>query len=239
MAGRVCRQLWQVERELKMNFAVQKDASLTIAGPSGAIQVSVSAAKEGGILIDRNLAVVICHPHPLHGGTMDNKVVTTLARTYRDLGVKVIRFNFRGVGASEGVFDNAVGEVDDLMSVIAWVKAEWPAVELMLAGFSFGSSVAAQASHRLERLHHLLLVAPPIERYPYDQDGLFPCPTLVVQGGDDERVVATDVYAWAETLSSPVELIRYETASHFFHGYLTSLKDDLSEVIPRQLRLDR
>lgn len=221
-----------------MGAMTQEDFSLVVKGPCGEIQASVHAATGGGPLVDRNFVVVICHPHPQHGGTMDNKVITTLVRTYRDLGVTSVRFNFRGVGASEGSFDNAVGEVDDLMSVIAWVRAEWSQAALMLAGFSFGSSIAAQASHRVEHLHHLLLVAPPIERYPFDRKGSLPCPTLVVQGDEDERVVAAGVYAWAEKLRSPIELIRYEKASHFFHGYLTSLKDDLCRVIPQQLGHD-
>ena len=97
---------------------------------------------------------------------MDNKVVTTLMRTYRDLGVHVLRFNFRGVGKSDGSFDNAVGELKDLLAVIDWVRREWLDAVLLLAGFSFGSSIAAQAVYQTKNLQHLTLVAPPVERYP-------------------------------------------------------------------------
>jgi alpha/beta superfamily hydrolase len=196
----------------------------------------LTAPAADGILSDRGLVAIVCHPHPLHGGTMNNKVVTTLERTYRDFGVPVVRFNFRGVGKSAGEFDHAVGEVDDLLAVAAWVRAEAPGCELLLAGFSFGSSVAAQASHRLEGVRHLVLVAPPVERYPYDREGRFPCPLCVVQGGKDELVVSEGVYRWVEALHSPVELVRFDEASHFFHGYLTDLKDQLGERIPRQLQ---
>lgn len=218
-----------------MNPVLQKDTSFVIAGPSGAIEAVGTDANPEGVLVSRDLVAVICHPHPLHGGTMENKVVTTLARLYRDLGVKAIRFNFRGVGKSGGAFDHAVGEVDDLMAVISWTTKEFPGAGLMLAGFSFGSSVAAQASYRVGPLQHLLLVAPPVERYPYDQDGRFNCPVLVVQGGKDERVVAAGVNEWVKSLGSPTEVINYPEAGHFFHGYLTALKNDLLMVIPRQL----
>lgn len=218
-----------------MTVSGPNDSELLLPGPSGLIEARLTVPDEQGLLAHRQLVVVICHPHPVHGGTMDNKVVTTLARTYRDLGVTVVSFNFRGVGKSEGVFDHAVGEVDDLLAVIKWVKHEYPGAGLLLAGFSFGSSIAAQACYRVTGIRHLLLVAPPVERYPYDEDRYFPCPVIVIQGDRDERVNAAAVYAWMEGLASPAELIRYDEAGHFFHGYLTRLKQDLSPLLSRQL----
>jgi alpha/beta superfamily hydrolase len=218
-----------------MKFPFAKEQALFIPGPCGQLQAVIHQGDESGHYAGRELLAVICHPHPLHGGTMDNKVVTTLQRTYRDLGIHVVRFNFRGVGKSEGNFDNAVGEVDDLLAVMGWSQQQLPASPLMLAGFSFGSSVAAQASYRTAGLQHLTLVAPPVERYPYDRDGVFPCPLCVIQGDKDERVIAEGVYRWVDGLQSSAELVRYPEASHFFHGYLTNLKADLTQVLMRQL----
>lgn len=195
----------------------------------------VHQGSSDGHFAERNMCAIVCHPHPLHGGTMDNKVVTTLMRSYRDLGIHTVRFNFRGVGNSQGSFDNAVGEVDDLMVVIGWVIQSFPHHKLLLAGFSFGSSIAAQASYRVEQLQHLTLVAPPIERYPYDRDHRFTVPLCVIQGDKDERVLAEGVYAWQQQLRSASELLRYPEAGHFFHGYLSALKADLTQVLLRQV----
>lgn len=218
-----------------MNFPFAKEQDIFISGPVGQIQAVIHQGDEEGYFALRNLLVIACHPHPVHGGTMDNKVVTTLMRTYRDLGIHVLRFNFRGVGKSAGSFDNAIGEVDDLLAVIAWVKQQLPQSPLLLAGFSFGSSIAAQASHQVDSLLHLTLVAPPVERYPYDRDGQFPCVLAVIQGDRDELVIADGVYQWVAALQSPAELLRYPEAGHFFHGYLAQLKADLTELLLRQI----
>ncbi len=200
-----------------------------IAGPAGPIQATYHKPDEQGVLFDQKRVAVICHPHPQHGGTMDNKVVTTLMRTYRDLGISVVRFNFRGVGKSQGEFDSGRGEFEDLIAVIHQTIQDFPENKLMLAGFSFGSSIVARASYSFPLLTHLCLVAPPIERYEYDRDLQFPVPTCVIQGDKDERVVAQGVYDWCATLKSSVDLIRYADATHFFHGYLTQMKQDLTQ----------
>lgn len=218
-----------------MHFPFTKEQDIFISGPVGQIQAVIHQGDEEGYFALRHLLVIVCHPHPLHGGTMDNKVVTTLMRTYRDLGIHVLRFNFRGVGKSEGSFDGAIGEVGDLLAVIFWVKQQLPQSPLLLAGFSFGSSIAAQASYQVDALQHLTLVAPPVERYPYDRDSRFPCALAVIQGDKDERVIADGVYQWVAALQSPVELLRYPDAGHFFHGYLTQMKNDLTQVLLRQI----
>lgn len=217
-----------------MTFPFIKEQALLIPGPCGQLEAMIHAADGGGVFVARQAVAVICHPHPVHGGTMDNKVVTTLMRVYRDLGIHALRFNFRGVGKSEGSFDNAIGEQDDLLAVIAWVGQQFPDSPLLLAGFSFGSSIAAQVSYHIPKLQHLTLIAPPVERYPYARDGRFNCPVCVVQGDEDERVIAEGVYQWFGALLGVVELIRYPQAGHFFHGYLTPLKGDLSVMIERQ-----
>lgn len=218
-----------------MKFPFDKEQALFISGPVGQLQAAIHQGDEVGHFAANDLLVVLCHPHPVHGGTMDNKVVTTLMRTYRDLGIHVLRFNFRGVGKSEGSFDNGIGELDDLLAIIAWAKQALPQVRLLLAGFSFGSAIAAQASYRVGVLQHLTLVAPPVERYAYDRDSQFPCALAVVQGDKDERVIAEGVYQWVSGLHSSAELLRYPEAGHFFHGYLTQLKTDLSQLLLRQI----
>lgn len=212
----------------------QKERSLLIQGAIGQLEAAVHEADQGGPLAAASLLVVICHPHPQHGGTMDNKVVTTLMRTYRDLGVRVVRFNFRGVGKSEGDFAHAIGELDDLRALLTWAMQTWPESGLLLAGFSFGSSIAAQVSYEYP-VKHLVLVAPPVERYPYARDNTFGCPLCVVQGGKDERVDSEGVRAWIKTLQNPSECIFYSEAGHFFHGYLTHLKEDLTKILLNQL----
>ncbi len=171
---------------------------------------------------------VVCHPHPLFGGTMDNKVITTLIRAFKDANIPVVSFNFRGVGASEGVHDHANGEVDDVLAVIEWSLAQTQATELYLAGFSFGSYVAASAVSRLSplpvHLRQLFLIAPPVHHYP--MAGLsFPVNTLIVQGDADEVVPADDVFAWAA--QQHLHLVRFEGCSHFFHGRLPELRQSI------------
>jgi len=215
----------------------EKESKIAISGPSGRLESALNRGDNDAPLSNLNGLVIICHPHPQHGGTMENKVVTTLMRTYRDLGVHVLRFNFRGVGQSEGTFDNAVGELDDLLAVIDWAQNNLPQSPVLIAGFSFGSSIAARASYSVEGLVHLTLVAPPVERYEYDRDGIFHAPVCVVQGDQDERVIAQGVYDWVAHLKSPAELIRYPEAGHFFHGYLSALKADLTKVLLHQITL--
>lgn len=177
---------------------------------------------------------VICHPHPLHGGTMDNKVVTALVRAYRELGIDCLTFNFRGVGQSDGVYDEGRGELEDLLSIGAWLKAQGIDRPLYLAGFSFGSAIAAQASYSLT-LEHLTLVAPPLERYQFDRENRFDCPCIIIQGGCDERVNSLQVASWQSRLRSPSELIRFPEACHFFHGQLGPFKQQLVSTFKAQM----
>lgn len=214
-----------------------KETALLIPGPAGSLEAVFTPASASGPTGQCHVAV-ICHPHPSHGGTMDNKVVTTVMRSYRDAGVAVIRFNFRGVGKSAGAFDQGMGELEDLLAVVAWVSQAFPEADLMLAGFSFGSAIAAQASYRCAQIRHLLLIAPPVERYAFDLNGRFDCPLCVIQGDKDERVVVAGVYSWVESLRTPVELVRYADATHFFHGFLTNLKDDVMRVVAARLGQD-
>ncbi|MBU2887639.1 alpha/beta fold hydrolase [Gilvimarinus agarilyticus] len=209
-------------------------SSTLIAGPAGSLEVAGSLGRETGPYYQSGAVAVVCHPHPLHGGTMNNKVVTTLARTYRDLGVGVLRFNFRGVGRSGGEHDHARGEVDDAVAVASALLQERPKAPLLLAGFSFGASVAAQASYRLP-CRHLTLVAPPVPRYAFEQGGRFAAPVTVLQGDRDERVDELTVEAWAGQLAGSVVYRCFDEAGHFFHGRLTELKQSMAETLLEQL----
>lgn len=166
---------------------------------------------------------------------MDNKVVTTLARTYLELGVAVARFNFRGVGDSEGVYDQGVGEVKDLHAVAHWWRGQCAAQKLLLAGFSFGGGVVARGSHDLGSVSHLVLVAPALGEEPPSIDQLPECPLCVVVAEDDELVDPAALYRWADSLGTKADLIVMPGASHFFHGQLMGLRQRVGEVLVSRL----
>jgi uncharacterized protein len=189
----------------------------TIAGPSGAIECAVDAPTG----TPRGVAVV-CHPHPQHGGTMDNKVVQTLARAFMQLGYTAVRFNFRGVGGSAGAWARGPGEIDDALAVIAAFRA--PGQPLVLAGFSFGGYVASNAAARLAgadgaAAERLVLVAPAASRFDM---AAVPPGTLLIHGEADDVVPLAAMFDWARPQSLPVTVI--PGAGHFFHGQLSLLK---------------
>src|SRR5579862_1035937 len=153
-----------------------------IEGPAGALQTLVETpVTEAGEPLTVPAFAVVCHPHPLHGGTMDNKVVYTVARTFEQLGAPAIRFNFRGVGSSAGSFDEARGESEDALAVIAYGRQRWPGAALWLAGFSFGGVIALRAA-ATEAPERVVLVAPGITRIDAGGVGAPECPMLIVQG---------------------------------------------------------
>jgi alpha/beta superfamily hydrolase len=183
----------------------------TVAGPAGDIVCALDAP-EGQA---RGLAV-ICHPHPQHGGTLDNKVVATLARAFVQRGWRSVRFNFRGVGGSAGAWDEGRGEIDDALAVVAALRAEGEA--LALAGFSFGAYVASHVAAQL-RPEQLVLVGPATENF---EVAPVPAGTLVVHGEADEVVPLSSTLAWARPQAQPVVVV--PGGGHFFHGQLPLLK---------------
>ena len=191
-------------------------------GPAGRIECAIDSPAQA----PRGVAV-ICHPHPQHGGTLDNKVAQTLARATVQVGWRAVRFNFRGVGQSEGVWDEGRGEIDDALAVIAQHReAGRP---LLLGGFSFGAWVAAQAATMLAegaRPQRLVLVGPSTQRQRMPE---VPGDTVVIHGEADEVVPLSATLDWARPQSLPV--IVFPGVGHFFHGQLTRLKD----VLVRQL----
>ena len=172
---------------------------------------------------ERPATMVICHPHPEHGGTMHNKVVTIMERSMRELGLRTIRFNFRAAGESDGEHDDGYGETDDLFAVIEWVRRSRPNDDLWLGGFSFGSFISMRAAQNL-KLGQLITIAPPVDRYEFSQLQHPQCPWLVIQGDEDEIVCLEDVACWIEKVDPLPEFLIMEQAGHFFHRRLMDLR---------------
>jgi len=203
-----------------MNANTQR---VLVAGPAGQIECAIDLPATPPIG-----TAVVCHPHPQHGGTMDNKVVQTLARSLLQLGWRSVRFNFRGIGASQGAWNDGVGEIDDALAVIGAFADR----SFMLAGFSFGAYVASQAAARLPegaRPQRMVLVGPSTER---QQMAPVPADTVVIHGETDDVVPLAATLAWARPQSLPV--IVFPGVGHFFHGQLGLLKNVVvQELTPR------
>jgi len=205
---------------------------LTIAGPAGVLEAVVEDPAP-----DASPAafLVACHPHPLHGGTMTNKVVTTLARTAHGLGVPSIRFNFRGVGNSAGGFDDGRGEIDDALAAVSLGRQRWPGAAVWLAGFSFGGVVALRASttRGVGQLSKLVTVAPALgSNFGSAREISVPsCPWLIVQGDADEVIDADLVIDWAGQLDPPPQLSVLPGVGHYFHGQLAPLQDTVGAFL--------
>jgi len=201
-----------------------------IAGPAGAIECAIDSP-EGA---PRGIAVV-CHPHPQFGGTMDNKVVQTLARAFVQLGWRSVRFNFRGIGTSEGTWDEGRGEVDDALAVIAAFRSgpAEAAAPFVLAGFSFGGYVAAESASRLPadgKPERLVLVGLSSQK---QQVPKVPADTVVIHGESDDVVPLGATLDWARPQALPV--IVFPGVGHFFHGQLVLLR----AVVIQQLKVPR
>ncbi len=200
-----------------------REPPLVIDGPCGQLQALFLDHPDA-----RGVAL-ICHPNPVQGGTMLNKVVSTLQRTARDAGLATLRFNYRGVGSSAGKHDMASGEVDDAEAVAHWLRARYPQLPLTLLGFSFGGFVAAALGGRLEHQGiepaQLIMVAPAVQRLTADLPPARHCPLVVIQPEDDEVIAPQAVYAWSAALGRAHELLKVAECGHFFHGKLTDLKD--------------
>ncbi len=163
---------------------------------------------------------VVAHPLPTMGGTMENKVVTTLAKTFAEIGFATMRFNFRGVGASEGEFDSGNGEIEDALSVVHYAREAFGHLPLVLSGFSFGGYVAARTAQQLHpQPHRLVLIAPAVGRFAMPN---VPHNTLVIHGEHDEVISLADALDWARPQHLPIVVL--PEAGHFFHGRLHQIK---------------
>ena len=194
-----------------------------IDGPAGPLEIAFQQPATGATAL-----ALICHPHPVHGGTMDNKVVQTLAKAFLELGYATMRFNFRGVGNSVGSFDEGIGETEDAAAALAWARAQVsPSLLLIAAGFSFGCFVQSRLLPR-SRPQQLVLVGPAVSRFQLAE---VPKDTLVVHGEEDDVVPLDAVMTWARPQGLPVTV--FPGTGHFFHGRLTELK----AVVKRNCRL--
>ena len=203
------------------------DTPTTIPGPAGRLEIAFDPADAPA----RPVLAIVCHPLPTEGGSMHNKVVTMTARALRECGIHTLRFNFRGVGASDGAFDNGRGELDDLRAVAAWARQQFPEHALWLAGFSFGAWVSLRAAEELGAAA-LISIAPPVGRSWDFQDIVLPTmPWLVIQGDADEIVDAGAVRDWVTGLPNPPVLVEMPDTSHFFHRKLMDLRGTLKNGI--------
>ena len=206
----------------------------SIAGPAGPIEALIETppgARAGYVAI-------CCHPHPLFGGTMQNKVVHTLSRAAQDQGVTGLRFNFRGVGGSGGSHDNGVGESDDAAAVADWCRRELGAARLWSLGFSFGSYVAFQLAVARDA-ELLVTIAPPVQRFDFAQLAMPRCPWLVAQGDADDVVNHESVLGWTRSLDPAPQIEILPGAGHFFHGRLTVLRSLVGDWLGRQMKSGR
>ena len=204
---------------------------LALPGPAGPLEALIETPP-GERAVPPAAFGVICHPHPLYGGALDNKVVWTLSRAFQQLGAPTIRFNFRGVGASAGTHDDGRGEVGDALAVIAAGRERWPHAALWLGGFSFGGVVALRAA-ATARPASLVTVAPGITKSDVSDVPRPDCPWLIVQGDADDVVPERVVSAWALALAPPPELLVMPGAGHYFHGRINELRDAIVDFMRR------
>lgn len=205
-----------------------KSEQIFIPGPVGELEALIDAPADA----QGAHVAVVCHPHPLQGGTMTNKVAHMLAKSFNSAGIPAIRFNFRGVGKSAGTYAEGIGETDDALAIIEWARSRWVGASISLAGFSFGGAVAIRAAAATEPAR-LVTVAPAVDRVHVPVDRLPRCPWLVIQGDQDEVVDPSAVQAWIEHLPDPPELALIPGVGHYFHGTLNQLKQTVLDWLAR------
>jgi hypothetical protein len=212
-----------------MNAQASPAEPVRIAGPAGALEALVELPASAA----PKRVAIICHPHPLHGGTLTNKVVYTLARAVQARGAIALRFNYRGVGTSEGQYDGGIGEIEDALAAVTYAAERWPGTSLILAGFSFGANVALRAATRSSP-EWLICVAPAVAmlRGPVVAPT---CPWLIVQGDADEIVDAGQVQRWAAGFTPAPQLHLLAGVGHFFHGKLHELGELVAGADPLPL----
>jgi alpha/beta superfamily hydrolase len=203
-----------------LSFRPPRPEPLSIAGPAGPIEALLEDPQAQA----RTGFGVVCHPHPLYGGTMTNKVVHTVARSLQEQGMPTIRFNYRGVGKSAGQYDGGTGETADALAVVAWGRERWPGVPLTLAGFSFGSMVALLATPAAQPTE-LITVAPAVSNAQFAGVARPACPWLIIQGTSDEVVDYVQVQTFAARFTPPPVLRLLAGVDHFFNGRLPDLRE--------------
>lgn len=201
-----------------------------IDGPAGSLEGLLELPAGG----EPNGSAVICHPHPLHGGTLLNKVVHTLYRAFSRSQFVSLRFNFRGVGKSTGDFDDGRGEVQDVLAAVKFMQHKYANLPLWLAGFSFGGAMAVQAT-ATANASGLVCVAPATSRFARDGYTNPGCPWLIVQGDKDELVDINETIEYINNVDPGPELVVFSDGEHFFHGRLIELRDTVEHFIRTNL----
>jgi len=207
-----------------LSFRPPRAEPLLIDGPAGVLEALLEDPQASSPLSPAAGFAVVCHPHPLHGGSMHNKVVHTVARACQERGMPTLRFNYRGVGASAGTYDEGRGEIQDALAVVAAGRARWPDAALTLAGFSFGAAVSLCAAAAAAPAR-LISVAPAVMRAELASIARPACPWLIIQGEADEIVPSREVQAFAARFEPPPQLVILPGAGHFFHRRLDELRD--------------
>jgi len=211
--------------------------SLFLAGPAGRLETLLNAGSA-----DATHAAIVCHPHPLYGGTLHNKVVFHAMKALNSFGFPVLRFNFRGTGLSEGEHAGGVGEVDDVRAALDWLEREFT-LPVIFAGFSFGAAVGLRAAYADPRVAALIALGLPAVPVPsdsgeprvYDFDFLRECAKLklFVSGSRDQFAPAGKLEALVNTFADPKKLVRIEAGDHFFEGRLKEMRVAIEEWVSK------
>jgi alpha/beta superfamily hydrolase len=210
-----------------MSAGTSRLVPVTLAGPAGALEALLQVREPP----EHDTVAVVCHPHPLYGGTMHNKVVHRVASVMHQLGAAVLRFNFRGVGKSQGRHDRGEGELEDARVALEWVSARHPGAKRWLAGFSFGSWVAARLAAATPDIDQLLLVAPPLHTSSFETMKHATVRKRVVQGTADDVCKLERLEHEFPTWAEPKRLILVEGAGHFFDRKLEPLAQAVSDLL--------
>ncbi len=204
-----------------------KEKTLMLEGEAGKIEAIFNGSDKS---LQKNVIAILGHPHSLHGGSMNNKVLTTLVKACREVGIASLRFNFRGVGRSEGEFDRGIGESEDVLRIVSGLSDNFPGHQFILAGFSFGAYVTYRAASQKKPLL-LISVAPAVNHGDFSEFEWIPSPWHVLAAEKDEIVAKDEILAWHQSVNPCPELHMFEDSSHFFHGKLVVLKDKLKEIL--------
>jgi alpha/beta superfamily hydrolase len=204
--------------------------SLFLPAPAGRLEALLNAGS-----INATHAAVVCHPHPLYGGTLHNKVVFHTMKALQTFGFPVLRFNFRGTGLSEGEHGNGIGEVEDVRAALDWLEREFT-LPVVFAGFSFGAAVGLRAAYADEHVRALIALGLPavaVEDCVYDFEFLRGCtkPKLFVSGSRDQFGPARTLETLVQTFADPKKLVRIEAGDHFFEGRLKELRNAIEEWV--------
>lgn len=200
--------------------------SLFLPGPAGRLEALLNAGSSSA-----TYSAVVCHPHPLYGGTLHNKVVFHAMKALHSFGFPVLRFNFRGAGLSEGEHANGMGEVDDVRTALDWMERDF-SLPVIFAGFSFGAAVGLRAAYADDRVRALIalgLPASPVEGRNYDFEFLRTCtkPKLFISGSRDQFAPPGALEALVSTFAEPKKLVRIEAGDHFFEGRLREMRETI------------